>query len=215
MSNRTLKVKGVGKASMAPDAIKINIILKSADLSYEETMDMAAEKLKDLEELLQRVDFKKEDLKTVKFKVDTKYEDENTSLNTYKRKFVGYQLEHLIKIMFENDPIKLGRVLNAISKSKAKPEFSIIYTLKDGGQLKESMIKEAIRDAKEKALIIAQASDIELGEILNINYNLNDEEIFQSPISLQRNIGIMSQNLSIVPEDLEASDTIEISWEID
>lgn len=215
MSNRTLKVKGVGKASMAPDTIKINIILKSADLSYEETMDMAAEKLKDLEELLQRVDFKKEDLKTVKFKVDTKYEDENTSLNTYKRKFVGYQLEHLIKIMFENDPIKLGRVLNAISKSKAKPEFSIIYTLKDGGQLKESMIKEAIRDAKEKALIIAQASDIELGEILNINYNLNDEEIFQSPISLQRNIGIMSQNLSIVPEDLEASDTIEISWEID
>lgn len=214
MNSRVIKVKGLGKASMPPDQIKINVNLKSSDISYEKTMKIAKHNLENLKKALENEGFKDGDIKTMNFRVDTKYENETTTFNNFKRKFIGYEVDHSIKIEFENDPVKLSEVLNSISNSKSNPEFSILYNLKDDASFKKQMLKNAIKDSKQKALIIAEASEVELGEILSINYSWDEMEIYRSPLSLQRNMGIMSEEISIVPENLEATDTVDIVWKI-
>lgn len=214
MDNRIIRVKGVGRASMAPDQIKINMNIKSSNSSYEEAVKAAKSSLSKLEEALAKEGFKHEDIKTQNFRVDTKYENETTAFNNYKRKFVGYEVDHSLKIEFENDSDKLSSLLNAIAKSKSDPEFSIIYNLKDEREMKSLILKNAVEDAREKALLISKAAGVELGEILNINYSLDEMELFQSPLSLKRSVGLMNETISIVPENLEASDTVDITWKI-
>ncbi|OLS03800.1 SIMPL domain-containing protein [Tissierella creatinophila] len=215
MDKRIIRVKGVGKASMTPDQIKININLKSSNASYEKTIEMANKDLENIRRALKSEGFEKEDIKTVNFNVDTKYENETTSFNNYKRKFIGYEVIHSLKIEFENDSQKLGRVLNELTKSKSNPEFSIFYNLKDETEFKNQMLKNAIEDSRRKAIVIAEASGVRLGEILNINYSLDEEKFYSTPLSLQKGMSFISENISIVPEDLKSTDTVDIAWEIE
>lgn len=215
MDNRIIKVKGVGKASITPDQIKININIKSSNASYEKTIEIANKDLGNLRNALKNEGFEKKDIKTISFNINTKYENESTDFNNYKRKFMGYEVSHSLKIEFENDSDKLGRVLNGLAKLKTNPEFSIFYNLKDTTSFKNQMLKNAIADSKRKAEVIAEASGVRLGNIININYSLDEEEIYRSPLSLQKSMSIMSESISIVPEDLESTDIVEIAWEIE
>lgn len=214
MDNRIIKVKGLGQASMPPDMIKINIELKSLDSSYEKALQKANYDLENVRASLKEEGFEKEAIKTINFNVDTKYENETTDFNS-KRKFVGYEINHSLKVEFDNDGGKLSGVLNALARSKSNPEFSIQYKLKDSTAFKEEILKNAISNAKEKALLIAEASGVKLGEIVSINYSFDEDEVFRSPLSLQRGMSVMSEKISIVPEDLEQTDTVDIIWKIE
>lgn len=214
MDNKVIKVKGVGKASIPPDEIRINIELKSSDDSYEKTLEKANYDLENVRSALKDEGFLKEDIKTINFSVDTKYENETTDFNS-KRKFVGYEIKHSLKIEFDNKGEKLGDVLNALAKSKSNPEFSISYGLKDSREFKEEILKNAVANSKNKASLLAQASGVTLGEILSINYSFDDEAVYRSPLNLQRSMALMSDNISIVPEDLEQTDTVDITWSIE
>ena len=214
MDNKVLKVKGVGKSHMSPDSIKINIDLRSSDLSYEKALELSNKDLEGIRKSLREEGFEKKDIKTNAFNVDTKYENETTTFNS-KRKFAGYKIIHSLNIEFDNDAEKLNKVLNALARSKSNPEFSIRYKLKDATEFKEEVLKDAISDSKRKALLIAQASGVKLGEILSINYNSDEGELFNSPLSLQRNMSIMSESISIVAEDLELTDWVDITWKIE
>ena len=214
MDNRVLKVKGVGKSYASPDRIKINIDLRSSDLSYEKALELSNKDLEGIRKSLKEEGFEKKDIKTNAFNVDTKYENETTGFNS-KRKFAGYEIVHSLNIEFDNDGEKLSKVLNALARSKSNPEFSILYKLKDATEFKEEVLKDAISDSKRKALLIAQASGVKLGEVLSINYNSDEGELFNSPLSLQRNMSLMSESLSIVAEDLELTDWVDITWKIE
>lgn len=215
MENRIIRVKGVGKASMAPDQITINITLKSSDNAYEKAMKIANTDLENLRESLEREGIEKNSIKTVNFNVDTKYENETTAFDNYKRKFVGYEVNHSLKVEIENNSEKLTNALNGLTKSKSNPEFSIIYNLKDSTKLKDQMLENAISDSKRKAQAIAVSAGVVLGEIAKIDYSWDEVEVFSSPLNLQRNLGLMNEQISIVPEDLESTDTVEISWKIE
>ena len=214
MDNKIIKVKGVGRASMPPDMIKINIELRSLDDSYEKALQKANYDLENVRAALKEKGFNKEDIKTINFSVDTKYENETTDFNS-KRKFVGYEIRHSLKVEFDNESQKLSGVLNALSESKSNPEFSIQYKLKDSTAFKEEILKNAISNSKQKATLIADASGVKLGEILSINYSFDEDEVYRSPLNLQRSMSLMSESVEIVPEDLEQTDTVDITWKIE
>lgn len=214
MDNRIIKVKGVGKASMPADEIRINIELKSFGDSYEKSLEKSNYDLENLRGALKEEGFQKEDIKTINFSVDAKYENETTDFNS-KRRFVGYEIRHSLKIKFNNDSDKLNSALNALAGSKANPEFSIFYGLRDSTDFKEEILKNAISNSKRKATLLAKELGVKLGEILSINYNFDDDVEFHSPLNLQRSMSLMSNDISIVPEDLEQTDTVDITWKIE
>nr|WP_300004877.1 SIMPL domain-containing protein [Tissierella sp.] len=214
MENRIIKVKGVGQASIPPDMIKINIEIKSLDDTYEKSLKKANYDLENLRTALGEEGFEKESIKTINFSVDTKYENETREFNS-KRKFIGYEIHHSLTIEFDNNEEKLSGVLNALARSKANPEFSIVYKLKDSKSFKEMILKDAISNSREKAALIAEASGVKLGEIIVINYSFDEDEVYRSPLSLQKSMSVMSDNISIVAEDLQQTDTVEITWQIE
>lgn len=88
--NKTITVKGIGRASARPDYIVISMNLEAADKMYDEAMALAAGNISLLTDVLTGSGFAKEAVKTTYFNVRTDYENVYKKNGSYERVFNGY-----------------------------------------------------------------------------------------------------------------------------
>ena len=209
-----ITVKGKGSASAVPDWIKITLSLKAKSLDYEKTVNLAAKQLEQLRNSLKEHDFDKKDIKTIDFNLDTSYENLKDKNGNYDRVFKGYICVQDLYIGFEAHNKKLGEILNSLSHCKSKPKFSIKYELKDETKPKEEVLKNAIINATDKAKVISNAANVNLGEIIRINYDWNEVKFIRDFEFMDSMAESSIASLDIEPDDIKASDTITVIWEI-
>ena len=217
MSQRTITVKGVGNVSARPDLIIITMNLTTKDYTYEGAMHLAANTIESIRKSLIDVGYEKENLKTTDFSINTDYESYKDKDGNYRKKFVGYECRHDLKLEFDFDMECLNKTLSAISSSKANPKFEIKFSIKDKNAVSEELLKNAIENATKKASVLATASGLTLGKIQNIDYNWGEIMLY-SRTRMQEPIDCCEYNLShmdIDPEDINVNDTVTVIWEID
>ena len=83
MKQRTITVKGTGQASLPPDYIEIPLYLESRDEQYDQAIELASQKLEELQHCLEEIGFKKEDLKVLKYVKNYSYKEKNNKNNTF------------------------------------------------------------------------------------------------------------------------------------
>ncbi|MGI6174368.1 MAG: SIMPL domain-containing protein, partial [Christensenellales bacterium] len=174
MADRVLTVRGTGNVSVKPDLIIIGMTLAAQHRDYAKTMENAASEIESLRAALLSVGFEKDSLKTIDFNVDTAYESEKDAKGNWKRRFDGYRCIHKLKLEFDLDMERLNDTLTAISSSKAVPEFQINFSIKNQSAVSEQLLREAIRNASEKAAILASAAGVSLGKIQRIDYDWSE-----------------------------------------
>ena len=128
---RTIRVTGKGQIKVKPDITRITMTLTGVFKEYGETLRHSSEDTEALKDVLSAFGFERPDLKTLSFHVDTEYESYRDKNNDYKRRFVGYRFNHALKVEFESDNDRLGKILYALANGKVRPEFRISYTVKD------------------------------------------------------------------------------------
>ena len=125
-----------------------------------------------------------------------------------------------MKVEFENDNDILGRVLYALGHSKLSPEFRISYAVKNPESARNSLLKKAVEDAKEKAEILAEAACVALKDILTVDYSWGEIDITYESVKLAKSISVAEDstdayNLDIEPDDIDIEDTVTVIWEIE
>ena len=215
---KTITVKGVGSAASKPDLVLLSIALRSINMDYERSMKEAADKVSELNESLIPLGFEKEAIKTTDFHVDTEYESKKDRYGNYYREFQGYAVTHDMKLSYDFDTKLLSRVLTAIALCASQPEISVRFTIKDPSAVRKLMLENAAKNAREKAEILCKASGVELGEIVTIDYNWGEVNVFSSTrysaleeCALGCSDGI---NMDIEPDEINASDTVTFVWQI-
>ena len=168
---RTITVKGIGNVSAAPNYVVISMSLEAQSMNYDETLELAAKKIEYLNSSLVEIGFEKKSVKTTNFNVRTDYDRVKDNNGNYKSIFSGYICNHRLKVEFDFDTRRLAQTLYAISKCLASPELSISFTVKDPTAVNSELLRSATINAKEKAKILCEASGVELGELLSIDYN--------------------------------------------
>ena len=128
---RTIRVTGKAQIRVRPDMTRITMTLTGLYKEYGETLHHSSADTEVLKDVLAEFGFERSDLKTLSFNVDTEYESYRDRNNDYKQKFVGYRFNHILKVEFESDNDRLGKILFALANCKGKPEFRISYTVKD------------------------------------------------------------------------------------
>ena len=216
---RTITVKGMGNVKTAPDYVVVSMNLETQDMEYEETMEQAAHQIDYLNTSLEAVGFKKKSVKTTNFNVRTAYESVKDKNGNYKSVFNGYVCSHRLKVEFDFDTKRLAQTLSAISKSLAKPELSIAFTVKDPSAINKELLKSATINAREKAEVLCEASDVELGDLLTIDYNWGELNIVsRTDYMLEERVMSMPMkamaDMDIEPDDIDVSDTATFVWEI-
>lgn len=216
---RTITVKGMGRVTTAPDYVVIYMSLEAHEQDYEATMELAAKKIEQLNTSLEEIGFEKKAVKTTNFNVRTNYERVKDKNGNYKSEFNGYICSHRLKVEFDFDTKRLAQTLYAISRCLAQPELSISFTVKDPSAVNKELLKSATINAKEKAQILCEASGVELGQLLTIDYNWSELNIVShTDYMLEEKCMAMPvgglADMDIEPDDIDVSDTATFVWEL-
>ena len=108
--------------------------------------------------------------------------------------------------------------LSAIAKSEANPQLNIAFTVKDPTAVKEKLLASAADNARKKAEILCAASGVKLGELINIDYNWGEINVFSNTNFMRAKAEYagagMAFDCDITPQDITSSDTVNFTWEI-
>lgn len=221
---RTIRVTGKGIIRVKPDMTRLTITLEGLNKEYGKTLEQSTKDTNSLKDLLEKFGFARDDLKTLNFNVNEEFESYKEKQNgreTYKNRLVGYRFRHLLKVEFESDNDRLGKILYALANSDLEPEFRISYTIKDPEAAKNELLGNAVKDAKAKALVLTTASEVTLKDIQSIDYSWGEIDFEVRPMRdmVCENKVLLSGagesfDIDIEPDDIEVTDTVTVVWEI-
>ena len=216
--NREIVVKGIGKATAAPDLIVLDMNLEVCERDYEKTMRRSSEVLDILRAAVTSAGHDGKELKTTSFNINTRYESYREN-GGHKQRFVGYACYHGLKLEFDLDMAALEATLGAIAGCEAKPNFNIKFSIKDPNSVSEQLLESAVDNAKWKATVLAKAAGVKLGAIQRIDYNWSEHHLF-SQTDYQLCDAIVCESaapmaMEIEPEDINVSDTATVVWAIE
>ncbi len=127
-----------------------------------------------------------------------------------------------MKVEFDSDNDRLGKILYALANSSLNPEFRLSYTVKDPEAAKNELLDKAVQDAVAKAGVLTRAANQKLGEIQSIDYSWGRIDFEFSPMDrelMPEADGACVKEcaalpLDIEPDDIEVGDTVTVVWEI-
>ena len=218
---RTIRVTGKGQLKVHPDTTRITMTLSWTYPEYAETLCRSSEDTEKLKDLLVPFGFERTDLKTLSFDVDTVYESYKEK-EVYKQRLIGYKYEHVMKVEFESDNERLGRILYALSDCSLQPEFRLSYTVKDPEATKNELLGKAVQDAMAKANVLSTAAGLHLGDIQSVDYSWGHIEFEFNPMRDDLACGggmdlcekSLALPMDIEPDDIDVGDTVTVVWEI-
>ncbi len=215
---KTITVKGIGTAAVKPDLVVLSLSLTTLHIDYESSMRDAADKVEALNRSLSSLGFEKDSAKTTDFDINAEYVSKKDKNGNYYREFQGYKVTHEIKVSFDFDTKILSRVLSTIALCTSEPELSVRFTVKDPSAVRDLLLQNAADNACRKAKVLCAALDTELGEIISIDYNWGEVNIY-SPTRYRALedyccASADAINIDIEPDDVSATDTVTFVWEI-
>lgn len=215
---KTIQVTGIGNLKIKPNQIQLNLTLQNKKLTYDETISVSEQELKEIQCAIEKAGLNKSNLKTKNFSVNPSYESYYDERKNYKKRFDGYKYSQSLTITFDLDNKLLGEVLYNLSKCKSVPEIDVGYTIKDKESAKNELLALAVSDSRNKAMILASSAHVELGDIINIDYSWSSIEVY-SQTNYKMNCDYMRGTesgfeLDVDPEDIHLSDNVKIIWEI-
>lgn len=216
MSDRIITVKGIGSVTAKPDLIIITMVLENTDYSYSGAMQLASGAIDAIRIALVSVGYKKDDLKTSDFNINTDYESYKDTKGNWKQKFNGYKCVHKIKLEFDFDMQRLNKTLSAISSSGANPEFEINFSIKDKNAVSNQLLQNAVKNASEKAAVLAAAAGLSLGAIQRIDYSWGELRLYSDTKMIEPLCCALdaAPAMDIEPEDIKVNDTVTVVWTI-
>ena len=113
---RTITIKGRGKSVKDPDLAIINISVSIVKEKFDDALDSMNDLIDELKGSLQNIGFEENDLKTITFNIEQKYDyvEKGIINKEYKNKFVGFQINHNLKLEFDFDNNKLSEVFHCL-----------------------------------------------------------------------------------------------------
>ena len=215
---KTITVKGIGKVSAKPDYVVLSMTLEAKHMEYQTAMDMAAEQICHINNTLTAIGFEKGSLKTTNFKVHTDYDHIKDRYGNYQRVFRGYEVIHYLKLAFDFNMKRLSETLVAIAGCLSHPQLSIAFTVKDATAINEEMLRSATVNARRKAEILCDASGAKLGELIAIDYNWGELDIYSHTrfdcCEEAMGTAMKASSIDIDPEDIDVSDTATFVWSL-
>lgn len=211
-NQKTIRVMGIGNVKVAPDTTKLSFAVDSLHKDYESAYAEAAVGNRDLRKALEQMQLPKDSLKTSDFSI--------TKETEWKRKeekwvFIGFKLRQTLAIELPLDSVITSKVISALGAAWPELEVKISFIKKDSHDVKLQILESAVKDAREKAEVIACTLGHKLGGIVNVDYSkrrldihVREEGYDCCALEAPGSVG----SIDYTPEDIEAGDTVETVW---
>ena len=212
MDQKTIRVMGVGNIKVAPDTTRLRFSVESTYEEYEDAYADAAVGNGELQKALQKLKLPKESLRTSDFSI-TRNREWNRDKGCYI--YDGFKLEQNLALELPLDSVLTSKVIAALGAAWPELEVKISFIRKDVHDVKLQILESAVKDAREKAEVIASTLGHKLGGIVNVDYSkhrldihVHEEDLCCCAMEAPQSDG----SIDYTPEDIEAGDTVETVW---
>ncbi len=216
MEENLIRVTGSGTIHVVPDVTRVELSLVSIHDSYEEAYKQAKGDTDKLTEIMKELKLDATLPKTKSLDISKKSKNNYDRNNHYAGEtFLGFELRHYVKIDLGMDNVLLNSLVRLVGSKLKQAEINIGYTVRDPRPAQLEMLERAVRDAKEKATIMAKASGCKLGAVNHIDYSVNELHVYSQARNIHDCDEAMcceASSLDITPDDLAASDSVTVVW---
>ncbi len=213
---RTITVTGCGAIHVVPDVTRLEVYISGRFETYQAAYDLAKENFAQIVKILEYNNKPGSLAKTIQMDIS---DFEKSIADKYGHHMFyekdGYNLTQRIKIDLGIDNVLVNKIVRGVGKFIQNAQINIGYTVQDPRPHQLKMLERAVKDAREKASIMAAALGCTLAEVSKINYSHEDVHIY----SEARNIHSAAEakvstaeSLDITPEDLGISDDVTVEW---
>jgi uncharacterized protein YggE len=158
-SLQTITVTGQGTFTVKPDTVIITLGIRTEHTNAQEALSENARRANTMIQALQAIGVRDEDIDTASFSIYPKYNYTNTTAL-----LVGYEVEHIFDITVK-DVKKVGHIYETAVASGANIARHIQFKLANEQPYYQQALAKAVKNAQEKAVVIARAIGIPLHEI--------------------------------------------------
>ena len=156
-----LSVSGTGEARIAPDMATIQLGVTTRADSAADAMRSNATQQSAVIEALKAADIAERNIQTSGLSLNPVMDYSRDRAPTV----TGYEASNMVSVRV-GDIARLGEVLDAIVGAGANQISGIEFTREDGADAEDQARREAVRDARHKAEVLAEAAGLELGPVL-------------------------------------------------
>ena len=206
----TISVIGMAQGEYEPDQMVISLTIESKDeTSPDLARKGAAEIVSKVISSLEKIGVEEDDIETTNYNLYPEYDWTSSG-----KIFRGYRAIYRMKVTVR-DFDKAGKVLDTCIKAGAfvgRVYFEISRERRE--EIRNQLLAEAARDAKEKAEIIVSALGGKLGKLISVNYNnygyiprIYKGEAFVNEFDYDT-------STQILPKDLTISVKLSVTFEV-
>ncbi|WP_192821295.1 SIMPL domain-containing protein [Rufibacter sp. LB8] len=212
---RKLTISGKGQVAVSPDIIVISFNAEARAWEYSKTVAELNQKVENLRALVERVGVDRKQVKTKDFSIQ---KSTNWNKKLEKHEFNGFKATHALELELPLERDLINTLLAKVSKEVESLDFRIAFGVKDAREAQQRAILEAIAKAKENAALIAQATGVQLQEILDIDFSYREITLRSKrhdyPLYEADAMTLYEPTLDFEPDDIDLNETVTIVWRI-
>mgnify|MGYP001589973075 CR=1 FL=1 len=166
---QTVSFTGEGKVKSAPDTVKADIGLTTEGKDTISVQNESSSKINAVIAFLKDQGISEADIKTSNYSLSPKYE-----YTKGKSSLVGYILNQNLEVTVRKLET-VGEILDGSVKNGANQINSVSLFVDKPEELKNKAREEAVKQAKEKALAVAEIAGFRLGRLVNFTEGFSGE----------------------------------------
>ncbi len=179
---QTVNVEGISQFKAIPDKVVIYFNVQTEGNTSKEAKDKNAEIVDKAITNLIKEGFERKEITTENFNIYPRYSWENG-----KRKLIGYQASHTLKVIFSTDNIDLiGKAIDAAVNAGAGISYiNFELSTEKQNEYKALALKQATEDARIKAESIAEGLGKKIGRVVSVSsqeFNYHPWRLYESTI---------------------------------
>lgn len=218
METSKISVQGNGRVHIVPDVTRLQVIVEQWFVDYKKAYEQAKENASWMVKILEYNQKSGKLAKTIRFNIEDHTENEYDKNDNYIGKIKnGFMLEQTFKIDLPIDNQLVNNIVRGVGKFIPGAQIRILYAIENERPVLLKAISRAVKDAKEKAQIMAEAGGCTLGKLLLIKYHDGWGDFASQARYIHSNSeasSMSASSLEITPDDFSFSKEVDVEWEI-
>lgn len=224
---RTINIVGTATIAKQPECMNVTVNINSQNQINVDLANKIADKaIVDVKEYCAKRGIKTKDIKLIEYKnapiwqyVDKEVwnADKTHKTTTRDRVFMGYQTTAVLTFKFDFDMKTAGIVFTELGEIK-NISYQMVYALKNPEKDKNKAIALAVKNAREKADVLAAAAGTKVVAAQTISYGEMDSYSPRNYRCASKNMAMLEETCAIQDlgvEDLSITETVSIVFEIE
>lgn len=166
-STYTVSFSGEGKVFAKPDVATVDLSILTEAPTSKDAQDQNNKKSKSLTDFLKGKEIDEKDIKTISYNIYPQYNYPQFSAP----RITGYQVNQTVQVKVRKLD-SVNEILDGVVASGVNQVNSLQFSVDDPEKLRSEAREMAIKDAKEKAEVLEDQLDINIGKIVSFNEDM-------------------------------------------